>query len=76
MKLKQEPKLIYYSLTHEFELEKEDGSTIKVRKYEDKSSGGTMIYNPEIEGWIEIYDRDLLLEIEEVVEDFDFFKLY
>lgn len=75
MKLKQEPKLIYYSLTHEFELEKEDGTTIEVRKYEDSKSGGTLIYNQETKNWEEVEDYDLLDEINEAVEDFNFYSL-
>jgi hypothetical protein len=75
MKLKQEPKLIYYSLTHEFELEKHDGSTIKVRKYEDTKGGGTLVYDPQSDNWKEIYDRAFLVEIEEAVEDFNFYSL-
>ena len=75
MKLKQQPKLIYYSLTHEFQVEKEDGTILEVRKYEDTNGGGMLIYNQETKDWEEVYDRDTMLEIEEAVEDFNFFSL-
>ena len=76
MKLKQEPKLIYYSLTHEFTLEREDGSEIGIRKYEDSKGGGLLKWDKNQMDWVEVYDKVLMLEIEEAVEDFNFFKLY
>jgi hypothetical protein len=76
MKLKQEPKLIYYSLTHEFTLEREDGSEIGIRKYEDSKGGGLLKWDKNQMDWVEVYDKVLMLEIEDAIEDFDFFKLY
>lgn len=72
--IKESPKTIGYSVTHEFSLIDENGKELKLRKWENESEGGLYIYDEMKEDWIDFYNMDVELIIDELFYDYDWLK--
>jgi len=67
-KVREQPKKIYESVTHEFKLENEKGDVLQLRKWEDGNGGGFYINNDGT--WEDFYPEDDLLDF--IDYDLDF----
>ena len=64
-KIKEEPKQIYYAVTHQFILIDCEGKEYEIRKWEDSNEGGYYLLNGE-NNWIDFIPDE---EMEEFIND-------
>lgn len=49
--IKEKPKEIYYSVTHQLTITDETGKEYEIRKWEDNKGGGYYLWNEETNNW-------------------------